>query len=177
LDVFEHEHQRRDVGEPSDHSEHQLQDARWAAVVARGSRSGILELGNEPRDLVAGAAQHRVQISGLELGGKRADHLDQRRKRDASAIELDAATDERPHTGLACLADQVVHQPRLAHAGLTADEHRRLLSGDGAVKRVAQQPQLRLASHQDGAHKTRRHARMIPDPGAPPECQRTYEVS
>jgi hypothetical protein len=107
---------------------------------------------------------HLVEISGLELGGKRADHVHERRERDAPAVELNTPADERSRAGLAGLVDQVVYEPRLAHAGLSADQDGRLLAGDRPLERAAQQPQLPLASDQDGAHKTRRHPWMIPDP-------------
>jgi hypothetical protein len=56
-----------------------------------------------------------------------------------------------------------VHQPRLSDTGLAAHQHCCLLAGQDALERTSQELQLRLASHQDGADETRRHAGIMPE--------------
>ncbi len=163
LHVLEREHQRRAGRQPDDDAEHQLEQSCRVAIIRRDCRRPLVELGNEPPDLGAGRAQRRVEVAGGQLGGQTAHHLDDRREGDAAAVELDAAADQDPGAGLARLADQLVHQPRLAYPRLAADDDRDLLAGQHAAQGMTERLHLHLAPYQDGADQPRRHGAIMPD--------------
>ena len=163
LHVLEREHQRRAGRQPDDDAENQLEQSCRVAIIRRDCRRALVELGNEPAHLGAGRAQRRVEVAGGQLGGQTAHHLDDRRERDATAVELDAASDQDPCASLARLADQLVHQPRLADPGLAAHHDRDLLAGQHAAQGMAERLHLPLSPHQDGADQTHRHDVMMPE--------------
>ncbi len=161
LEVLEYEHQRGVLRQPRDHPDHQLEQAGGVALLHCRSGQSVAKLRHEPPDLGPGRAEHVVESVGGQLTCQGAHHVDQRRERDPSPAELHAAADEHARAGAAGAPDQLVDEPRLSHPGLAADQHGDLLAGEHSLQRTCQDLQLRLASHQDGADETRRHAGIM----------------
>ena len=93
----------------------------------------------QPGTAAAAAASHgrrqRPQRLGHRLVGQQ-------------PLELVAAALQDPHTLPALLIGELLHQPRLAHAGLTADQQQAALPGERRLPAVGQERQLLLPAHQ-----------------------------
>ena len=99
LHVLEHEHQRPLGGQPRDESENKLRNSGCTVVGGAHLLAG-LELGEQPGDLASCRAQTLSELVDSELGGERAQHLDERSERNPLTSDLDAAADEHARAGL-----------------------------------------------------------------------------
>jgi hypothetical protein len=106
------------LGQVVQHPEQQLEQPR------RGQRGRLLptglwaELGDEPSQLRAGAAQHPLQLLRVHGAGERAQRLDHRRIRQDPFPDIQAAPGECDGADLADGAEQFGDQAGLADAGL-----------------------------------------------------------
>ncbi len=133
LQVLDHEHQRPVGGQALDHPEHQLEQARAARLAGRAGRAGRLwvELGEQASQVRPRRTEEAVELAGVHHAHERAQRVDQRAERHPLASELDAAADQHPRSALAGPLGRLLDEPRLADAGLAADQHHRRLAGDG----------------------------------------------
>ena len=137
VQILDHEHERAVGGEPLDHAHDQLEQARRAALAERsallsalsGSRSGSTCASSE-----RAGPDEGIELLGRRVAHERAERVRERAERQALAAHLDAAAREDPRARRARALGRLLDEPRLAHAGLAAQEHHR---------RIAPRPQRR----------------------------------
>ena len=167
LHVLEDEHQRPLGGQARDEPENKLRNSGCTVVGGAHLLAG-LELGEQPGDLAPCRAQALAELVDSELGGERAQHLDERSERDPLTSELDAAADEHARAGLVGPPAELVDQPRLADAGLATYEDRRGLSGNRPLQGAIEHRELSLTTDQHRADEAGGHSVIFPvqSPGA-----------
>jgi len=88
----------------------------------------------------------------------------ERAERQALAAHLDAAAREDPRARGARALGGLLDEPRLAHAGLPAEEHGRGIAPHGSVERGRQRRQLGLPADEDRTHESASHRAHLPRP-------------
>ncbi len=157
VEVLEDEHERPVGAEADDRAEDQLEQLRGLDRPVVERRAAV-ELGDEPPELGAGRAEQALERRVVLLERQRAQRLDERRERHALA-ELDAAADEHPRAVLGRAPPRLLEQPRLAHAGLAADQDDGRLPRGGVGGRLGEHGQLGDAADEERADQARAHRR------------------
>jgi hypothetical protein len=88
----------------------------------------------------------------------------ERAERQALAAHLDAAAGEDPRARRARAPGRLLDEPRLAHAGLAAQEHDRGVAREGSLERRRQRCQLGLPANEDRTHESASHGAHLPSP-------------
>ncbi len=150
-------------GQASDHGDDELEQARRVALARERVGAAVVQLGHQSAQLAARGPQQLVELILAHIRRQRSEHVDHRRQWDPAALELDAPAAQHPRVRARAQLHQLPDQPRLAHAGLAADDDGHPLAGEDARQRLRQSFRFRSPPHQDGADKARRHARIISD--------------
>ena len=125
-----------------------------------GAARAVAQLGQQRRELAAGAGRELVE-DGIAVAGERAQDRDDRRVRQLVAAELDAVAALHARAALARLRGELGEQARLADAGLAGDERQRRAALGGVGQRGVELGELGAAPDQAAARDTRRHERSI----------------
>jgi hypothetical protein len=118
VQVLDHQQHRPTRGQPVQHPQQQLEQPRWRqrrrCRLAGGSHA---QLGDQPSQLPAGAAQDLCELLRIQGAGQRAQRLDHRRVGQHTLTHVQAAATEYHHPGLGGVVGQLGDQAGLADAG------------------------------------------------------------
>jgi hypothetical protein len=158
------------------HPQQQLEQPRRGQRRHRLPSHGLpAELRHQPGQLRAGAAQHPLQLRGIEQVDERPQRLHHRRVRQDSVPDVQAAAAEGDRAEPAGLAKQFGHQPGLADARLARHHHDGGLAGCGPLQRRPELGDLGVTAGQhwtgDSSDHATDHPRcriegLTPQPGA-----------
>jgi hypothetical protein len=159
VEVLDHEHERALGGEPLDHADDQLEQTGRAAVAQRrrAGRAVGVEVGQHLRQLGAGRPDEGIELLGGRIAHERAERVRERAERQALAAHLDATAREHPGARRARALGRLLDEPRLAHAGLAAEEDDCGIARDGGIEGRRQRSQLGVAAHEDRTHQITPH--------------------
>ena len=119
------------------------------------------EIGQEPREVRATRAEQRSQLGRRDRRGQAAERLRDRRERDATSAELDAAPDEREGARCSRPGDRLLHETGLADAGLAGHEQHRGHFIASISESGSHAFQLRPPADEHWTRDPRCHARII----------------
>jgi hypothetical protein len=163
VQVLDDEHQRAVLGEPLDHAQHELEQARRAAVGERRAvpRAVGVEVWQHARELRAGGPQQRVEVLRWHVAPERAERVRQRAEGKAFAAELDAAAGEDARAGRAGALGRLLHEPCLPDTRLAAQEHDGGRSRDRGLERRRQRGELGLPADEERTDQVPAHPGRI----------------
>ena len=166
VQILDHEHERAVGGQALDHAHDQLEQARRAALTERRRVQCAVrvEVREHLRQLRARGPDESVELLRGRLAHERAQRVCERAERQALAAHLDAAAREHPRARVAGAPGRLLDEPRLAHAGLAADENDRGIPRDGGVERGHQRCQLGVAADEDRTDESGSHGRHVLSP-------------
>jgi len=166
VQILDHEHERAVGGQPLDDADDELEQAGRPALTQRrgADRAVRVEVRQHLRQIGAGGPDEGVELLGRRVAHERAEHVGERAERQALAAHLDAAAREDPRARGARALGGLLDEPRLAHAGLPAEEHGRGIAPDGSVERGRQRRQLGLPADEDRTHESASHRAHLPRP-------------
>jgi hypothetical protein len=106
----------------------------------------------------------KVSSSSGDVSHERAERVRERAERQALAAHLDAAAREDSRARLARASRRLLDKPRLAHAGLAAEDHDRGIPRDGRVEGSHQRCQLGVSADEDRADESGSHGLHVLSP-------------
>ena len=122
--------------------------------------AGAVQFGHKPRERLVRGPDHSFERRRIKCAVQRTDRLDDGTERQRAVDELEAASGDAEAALTTGARDEFAHEPRLADAGLPADEHRRgALFRRGALEQREQALQLGFPADEPRTGDTRRHAR------------------
>ncbi|CAM5504188.1 hypothetical protein SCYAM73S_06196 [Streptomyces cyaneofuscatus] len=148
MQVLQDEDDRAVGRHPLQEPDGELEEAGGAVLVGRVA-GGLAELGEEPGQLalLSGARGGHLlgqgAAQGAQGGGKRG-------VRQPFGADLHAAADGHHGVAPGRPAGELLHQPGLADARLTADQQCLRFTGPGAGERFGERTELRGASDEPG---------------------------
>jgi hypothetical protein len=162
MEVLHDEQDRRRLGERLEQRPQRLEDAQLGRLPWRPVRAQAGE------DRVEGGAERRGELLERVVGvaHERAQGRQERRIGQLVDAELDAVAREHARAGFARVPDQLLGEPRLADAGLTANQCERWSGGGRVAQRGLKLGELSCSADEAGARHACGHRQRILPPGA-----------
>ena len=151
------------IGQAAQHSEQQLEQAALGQRPV-GRATGCSQLGQQAGELGPGVADQPQPLAPPDLLAHPAQRLDHGQQRRRTAGELDATSDRHARPRRLRAVRELRHEPRLADAGLAADEDRARFAGRGALEPGLQRPELLGAPDERPTREPTHGVPIIPRP-------------
>jgi hypothetical protein len=154
-------------GRVAEHAGHRVEQLQPTGVLVGAGRGSGRPAGPGDQPVERGPVAQRLGqrlVAGVGQLGELPQRLGERQVGQADRAEVDAVADEDRRPAVLRPPGQLGEQPRLAHAGLAAQQHRGRRPGPGALDRGGQPGELVAATDQRSVGPWPGHAVIVPRP-------------
>ena len=162
--ILDHEYDRPPAAEPPERSAEELEQPLPPNRRGSGGRRCVLggEIRHDAPDLRPTLPERVIELVIVDLRGERAQGTGDRRIRELSGPDVDAAAEQDKRSVVSRGAEQLLDQPALADARVPGHDCGRSLARRSALDHCPQCRQFRRARDQRRRRSPHRHAPMIP---------------